>query len=99
MDKFIPLSTSNQGEYVTHDVKTECVSTGGTFGNEFEVKVAKKVLFVVRVERFIASITDGDIRRWILKKENLEAIVKEVANYNLKFIYEKDKMSVKRFPA
>lgn len=31
-------------------------------------KIAKKVLFVVRDGRFVAAITDGDVRRWILKK-------------------------------
>ena len=28
-------------------------------------KVAKKVLFVTKMDRLSASITDGDIRRWI----------------------------------
>lgn len=54
-------------------------------------KVAKKVLFVEREGKLIAAITDGDIRRWILKKGNLEASVKDIANYEPKFIYEKDK--------
>nr|WP_309098441.1 sugar phosphate nucleotidyltransferase [Fredinandcohnia onubensis] len=58
-------------------------------------RVAKKVLFVVRQGQFVAAITDGDIRRWILKKGNLDAKVKEIANYNPKFINEKDKMSAK----
>ncbi|WP_182199783.1 sugar phosphate nucleotidyltransferase [Paraliobacillus salinarum] len=60
-------------------------------------KVAKKVLFVVREGQFVAAITDGDIRRWILKKGNLEARVKDIANYNPKYIFEKDKMIAKEF--
>jgi dTDP-glucose pyrophosphorylase len=60
-------------------------------------KVAKKVLFVVRDERFAGAITDGDIRRWILKKGNLDAKVKDIANYNPKYIYEKNKMSAKEY--
>lgn len=60
-------------------------------------KVAKKVLFVVRDGNFIAAITDGDIRRWILKKGNLDAKVKNIANYNPKFIYEKDKAIAKDY--
>ncbi|XJZ27085.1 sugar phosphate nucleotidyltransferase [Bacillota bacterium Lsc_1132] len=58
-------------------------------------RVAKKVLFVVREGQFVAAITDGDIRRWILKKGNLDARVKEIANYSPKFINEKDKMAAK----
>ncbi len=60
-------------------------------------QVAKKVLFVVREGRFVAAITDGDIRRWILKKGNLDAKVKNIANYNPKFLLEKDKSKAKDF--
>lgn len=58
-------------------------------------KVGRKVLFIAKEGRLLASITDGDIRRWILKNGSLNASVKEVANYNPKFIYEKDKSSAK----
>lgn len=54
-------------------------------------KAAKKVLFVVREGKLTAAITDGDIRRWILKKGNLDAKVKDIANYKPKFLLEKDK--------
>lgn len=60
-------------------------------------KVAKKVLFVVRGDDFVASITDGDIRRWILKKGHLDAKVKDIANYNPKTLLEKDKMIAKDY--
>lgn len=60
-------------------------------------KIAKKVLFVVKDDQFVAAITDGDIRRWILKKGNLEVKVKDIANYNPKYIYEKDKRVAKDF--
>lgn len=59
-------------------------------------QVAKKVLFVVREGRFVAVITDGDIRRWILKNSSLDAKVKDIANYSPKYVYEKDKNSAKR---
>src|SRR5699024_1923569 len=48
--------------------------------------VAKKVLFVIDDEKLIASITDGDIRRWILKKGELNAKVSQIANYSPIFI-------------
>lgn len=60
-------------------------------------KAAKKVLFVAHDGRLIASITDGDIRRWILKKGNLDAKVKDIANYNPKFMRAKDKSGAKDY--
>lgn len=60
-------------------------------------KVAKKVLFVTREGKFVATITDGDIRRWILKKGNLDAKVREIANYNPKYIYMKDRIKAKTY--
>ena len=60
-------------------------------------KVAKKVLFVIRDGLFVAAITDGDIRRWILKKGNLDAKVKDIANYNPKSLLEEDKAKAKDF--
>ncbi|WP_353106625.1 sugar phosphate nucleotidyltransferase [Acetoanaerobium noterae] len=60
-------------------------------------KVSKKVLFVTKENKFIASITDGDIRRWILKKGNLDAKVKDIANYNPKYLVESEKKLAKDF--
>ena len=51
-------------------------------------KVAKKILFVIRNDIYIATITDGDIRRWILKKGSLDAKVKDIANYNPRSLLE-----------
>lgn len=45
-------------------------------------EVATKVLFVVEDGKLVAALTDGDIRRWILKKGDLNASVKNIANYN-----------------
>ena len=53
--------------------------------------VAKKVLFVIRDGEFVATVTDGDIRRWILKNGNLEAEVKDIANYSPKVLHEAEK--------
>lgn len=50
--------------------------------------VSRKILFVVKKEKLIAALTDGDIRRWILKKGDLNVSVKSVANYNPIFIQE-----------
>jgi len=47
-------------------------------------KVAQKVLFIVKEGKLEAALTDGDIRRWILKKGALDAPVKNAANYSPK---------------
>ena len=60
-------------------------------------KVSKKVLFVVRDGKFVAAITDGDIRRWILKKGNLDAKVKQMANYSPKYLHEEEKATAKEY--
>lgn len=60
-------------------------------------EVAKKVLFVVRGEVLVAAITDGDIRRWILKKGNLDARVKDVANYSPEYLEENDQDKAKQY--
>ena len=60
-------------------------------------KVAMKVLFVEKDDMLLASITDGDIRRWILKKGDLDAKVKDIANYNPKFLSLDEKYQAKEF--
>jgi len=49
---------------------------------------ARKILFVHDKEKLLAVVTDGDIRRWILKNGDLHASVKCVANYQPKYLYE-----------
>jgi len=60
-------------------------------------KTSKKILFVEDDNKLLASITDGDIRRWILKKGNLDAKVKDIANYNPKFIKLSEASNAKEF--
>ena len=60
-------------------------------------KNSKKVLFVVKDDRLVAALTDGDIRRWILSKGSLEASISEFANYHPKFLAENEKARAKAF--
>lgn len=60
-------------------------------------RVARKVLLVVREGRLVATLTDGDIRRWILKKGDLGAKVKDIANYNPKYLREHEKNRAGKF--
>lgn len=52
-------------------------------------KSSRKILFVHREGKLLASLTDGDIRRWILKKGDLHISIKYAANYKPKYLYEK----------
>lgn len=60
-------------------------------------KAAKKVMFVHREGRFVAAVTDGDIRRWILKKGSLDAKIKDMANYTPKYLRVEDKALAKEY--
>lgn len=52
-------------------------------------KSGKKTLFVHKNGILLAAIADGDIRRWILKNGDLQYPVKCVANYQPKYLYER----------
>lgn len=44
-------------------------------------EAAKKILFIVdKQDRLLGTVTDGDIRRWILKGESLEAHIDKIMN-------------------
>jgi len=49
-----------------------------------------KILYVVSSNRLVATITDGDIRRWILKKGQLDAKITEFANYTPVYLTESE---------
>lgn len=51
-------------------------------------KNAKKILFVHNKGILLATITDGDIRRWIMKGGDLHAEVRQIANYQPKYLQE-----------
>lgn len=55
--------------------------------------VAKKVLFIVQNGRLVGTLSDGDVRRWILSKGDLNEKVKKFANFEPKYLYyyEKEK--------
>jgi CBS domain-containing protein len=75
------------------DIKDILIDENSTVIEAMRVldQVAIKVLFVVKEGKLIAAISDGDIRRWILKKGNLDAKVNDIANYNPKLYLKKTK--------
>ena len=57
---------------------------------------AKGILFVVDEEqRLIGVVTDGDIRRWLLKTGDLRETVQKIMNRNPKVIYPKELKAAK----
>lgn len=56
-------------------------------------ETGKRILLVLDDERLNAVITDGDVRRWLIKNGSLLDSVKEIANYKPKYIteFERDK--------
>lgn len=61
---------------------------------------AKGILFVVNDGRkLVGVLTDGDIRRWLLRTGELQGDVNRVMNQNPKVIYRKELASAKEFMA
>lgn len=56
---------------------------------------AKKILLVVEKQKLIGTITDGDIRRWILKNGDFEKEVFNIMNNDPKYVNIKDKYKAK----
>ncbi|WP_297417053.1 nucleotidyltransferase family protein [Clostridium sp.] len=52
---------------------------------------AKKILLVVENEKLIGTVTDGDIRRWILKNGDFNFEVYNIMNQNPIFLYLTEK--------
>jgi dTDP-glucose pyrophosphorylase len=60
-------------------------------------EVATKVLFVVEKGSLKAALTDGDVRRWILKKGDLNEKVKNVANYSPLYLVNADRQQALKY--
>ncbi len=55
----------------------------------------RKILLVVESNKLVGVLTDGDIRRWILKSGNLEENVSYIMNTSPKYIYDKEVINAK----
>lgn len=55
-------------------------------------KNSKGILFITNKDNsLVGCITDGDIRRWILKNGDVQSTVESAMNHNPHFLYEDDK--------
>lgn len=75
------------------NVNDMCIEENSTILDAMQQldKSAKKVLFIQKNDVLLASLSDGDIRRWIMNKGDLQASVKFAANYQPQFLYEEQK--------
>jgi len=78
-----PLSESSEGILMHEDVKPFLVPETYTIRQAMErlEKTEEKIVFVVDADaHLVGSLTDGDIRRWILSDGDLKAQVRRVCN-------------------
>lgn len=70
-----------------------CVSTEQSIINTIKQldKSSKKIIFVLENSMLVGVVTDGDIRRWILKNGDLNAKVTEIMNPHPVYIYEQER--------
>lgn len=52
--------------------------------------VAKKILFILDDGKLKATLTDGDVRRWILSGGDLSEPISKVANYRHFYLKKED---------
>lgn len=57
----------------------------------------KRILFLTDGMRLLASLNDGDIRRYILKGGTIDATAKEAANYRVHFLFDTERSKAKTF--
>ena len=60
-------------------------------------KNSKGIAFVCNENQLLAVVTDGDIRRYILKNGDLEYPVRSIANYTPKYIFNDVVIDYKSF--
>lgn len=60
-------------------------------------ETAKKILIIVENNKLISVLTDGDIRRWILKSGSLNEPVSLIMTKRPRYILEDDRKDAKKF--
>lgn len=60
---------------------------------------AHGILFIVEENKLCGCLTDGDIRRWLIRTGDLKAQVNEIMNVHPKFLYKGDVSRAKQYMA
>ena len=60
-------------------------------------KNAKGIVFICKERKLVASITDGDIRRYIINNCDLNGAIKNIGNYNPHYVYQNQNIKYKKY--
>ena len=60
-------------------------------------KSAKGIVFICDNNKLLASVTDGDIRRYIINNGKLDNIIKGIGNYNPHYLYKNKNINYKNY--
>ena len=77
------MNRFNNWQTISHN---KTIKEAMTYLNEIPLKT----LLVVKNKKLIATITDGDIRRGLLKGHSLNSKITEIGNYNFKYVNNLD---------
>ncbi len=58
---------------------------------------SKGIVFICNNNKLLASVTDGDIRRYIINNGNLDTIIKTIGNYKPHYIYKDENINYKKY--
>jgi len=89
------------GVQALKDISFNIISERETLKRALEQldKVLVKILLVVDHDRFVAALTDGDVRRAILANASLETPVSMIANYHPIYIEYDDENAAQKIMA
>lgn len=81
------------------DINKYLISENSTILDTLEKieKSGRGILYVCDNAKLLASITDGDIRRALIKKEKLSTCIKEIANYSPIFLNKGNHVNYKEY--
>ena len=60
-------------------------------------KSGKGIVFICDNNKLLASVTDGDIRRYIINNGKLDNIIKGIGNYNPHYLYKNKNINYKNY--
>ena len=58
---------------------------------------ARSIAFVCDGKKLLAAVSDGDIRRYLIKKGDFNTPISHIANYQPKFLYENADVDVRQY--
>ncbi|WP_250278537.1 sugar phosphate nucleotidyltransferase [[Clostridium] colinum] len=60
-------------------------------------KNGKGIVFICEDKKLLASVTDGDIRRYIINNKDLNNVIKNIGNYTPHYVYKNSNINYKKY--